>query len=238
MLRPGSFFSRSASFAVAGLASLRRASWIWIVPVGEVHLVPLASLACCGTSLVGMPSRTPVPGSVWIFQPTLSCFRLAVSASTPRSCGLSTPVGLPPRPFWNSLMALTMRSLTSPVIAPLYWPTQARSDCSASRSACPIAFAVSSGFCSAGRTGTVVTGFGLAPAVEGGVICACADGPESAKTDAATINVAESTDLMTNPGEYWSGRVGRSLTSRQLSTSAWSAPTAPRFRELIGFSSS
>ena len=64
MLRPGSFFSRSASFAVAGLASLRRASWIWIVPVGEVHLVPLASLACCGTSLVGMPSRTPVPGSV------------------------------------------------------------------------------------------------------------------------------------------------------------------------------
>ena len=92
----------------------------------------------------------------------------------PRSCGLSTPVGLPPRPFWNSLMALTMRSLTSPVIAPLYWPTQARSDCSASRSACPIAFAVSSGFCSAGRTGTVVTGFGLAPAVEGGVICACA----------------------------------------------------------------
>ena len=104
-------------------------------------------------------------------------------------------------------MALTMRSLTSPVIAPLYWPTQARSDCSASRSACAIALAVSSGFCSAGRTGTVVTGFGLAPAVEGGVICACADGPESAKTEAATINVAESTDLMTNPGEYmeWKG---------------------------------
>ena len=25
--------------------------------------MPLASLACCGTSLVGMPSRTPVPGS-------------------------------------------------------------------------------------------------------------------------------------------------------------------------------
>ena len=39
--------------------------------------------------------------------------------------------------FWNSLIALTMRSLTSPVMAPLYCPTQARSDCSASRSACP-----------------------------------------------------------------------------------------------------
>jgi len=67
--------------------------------------------------------------------------------------------------------------------------------------------------------------------VEGGVICACADGPETAKTDAATINVAESTDLMTNPDENWSGIAERSLTSRQLSTSAWSAPTAPRFRE-------
>ena len=53
---------------------------------------------------------------------------LAVSASTLRSCGLSTPVCLPPRAFWNSLMAATIRSLTSPVMAPLYWPTQARSD--------------------------------------------------------------------------------------------------------------
>ena len=43
--------------------------------------MPLASLACCGTSLVGMPSRTPVPGSVTIFQPTLSCCLFAVSAS-------------------------------------------------------------------------------------------------------------------------------------------------------------
>ena len=145
--------------------------------------MPLASLACCGTSLVGIPSRTPVPGSVTIFQPTLSCFFLAVSASMPRSCGLSTPVGLAPRPFWNSLIALTMRSLTSPVMAPLYCPTQARSDCSASRSACPIALAVSSGFCSAGRIGIVVTGFALAPAVEGGVSCACAS--EAAKTEAA-----------------------------------------------------
>jgi hypothetical protein len=61
---------------------------------------------------------------------------------------------------------------------------------------------VSSGFCSAGRIGIVVTGFGLAPAVEGGVSCARA--PEAAKPKAAIIkatiiNVAESTDLMTNP---------------------------------------
>ena len=87
-------------------------------------------------------------------------------------------------------------------MAPLYCPTQARSDCSASRSACPIALAVSSGFCSAGRIGIVVTGFGLAPAVEGGVICACAETPETARAAAAIINVAESTDLMTNPGEF------------------------------------
>src|SRR6201993_1927512 len=92
-------------------------------------------------------------------------------------------------------MAATMRSLTSPVIAPLYSPTQARSDCSASRSACAIALAVSSGFCRAGRTGTVVTVFGLAPAVVGGVNWACA------APTATTINVAESTNLMTNPGE-------------------------------------
>ncbi len=92
-----------------------------------------------------------------------------------------------------------MRSLTSPVMAPLYCPTQARSDCSASRSACPNALAVSSGFCSAGRIGTVVTGFALAPTVDGGVICAWAC--EAAKPEAAIINVAESTDLMTNPGE-------------------------------------
>src|ERR1700750_1125644 len=95
-----------------------------------------------------------------------------------------------------------MRSLTSPVIAPLYWPTQARSDCSASRSACPIALAVSSGFCSAGRIGTVVTGFGLAPGAEGGVICACAGTAGNANAEAVIINVAESIDLMTNPSEY------------------------------------
>jgi hypothetical protein len=54
--------------------------------------------------------------------------------------------------------------------------------------------AVSSGFCSAGRIGIVVTGFALAPAVEGGVICARAS--EAEKPAAAIINVAESTNLM------------------------------------------
>jgi hypothetical protein len=164
-----------------------------MVPVGEVHLDPLASLDCCGTNLVGMPSRAPVPASVTIFQPALSCRRFAVSASTPRSCGLSAPVCLPPRSFWNSLMAATMRSLTSPVMAPLYWPIQARSDCSARRSVCAIALAVSAGDCKAGRTGTVVTGFGLTPVTA--AVCARAE-----TAAAAIINVAVSTDLMTNPG--------------------------------------
>src|SRR5258708_17723508 len=86
-----------------------------------------------------------------------------------------------------------MRSLTSPVIAPLYWPTQARSDCSASRSACAIALAVSAGVCKAGRIGTVATCFGLAPAVDGAVICALAGAAV-----ATNINVAVSIDLMTS----------------------------------------
>ena len=106
-----------------------------------------------------------------------------------------------------------MRSLTSPVIAPLYWPTQARSDCSASRSACAIALAVSSGFCRAGRIGIVVTGLGLAPAVDGGVNWAWADDPNTIKMDAETINVAENTDLMTNPKAIREGILERSLTS-------------------------
>src|ERR1700687_2426124 len=92
-------------------------------------------------------------------------------------------------------MAATMRSLTSPVMAPLYWPTQARSDWIAWRSACAIAFAVSAGVCKAGRTGTVVTGFGLAPAVDGAVICALAEAPA-----AMNINVAVSIDLMGSLG--------------------------------------
>src|SRR5882672_12643823 len=96
-------------------------------------------------------------------------------------------------------MAATMRSLTSPVIAPLYWPTQARSDCSARRSACAIALAVSAGVCSAGRIGTVATGFGLAPNVDGAVICAWTDVP-AARNAVKNINVAASIDLMTNPG--------------------------------------
>ena len=98
-----------------------------------------------------------------------------------------------------------MRSLTSPVMAPLYSPTQARSDCSASRSACAIALAVSAGVCvGAGRTGLVATAFGLVPAVDGGVICAkvvCAEAESAAKAAIASPNhVAESTVLMTNPG--------------------------------------
>src|ERR1700733_10656011 len=169
-----------------------------MVPVGELHLAPLASLDCCGTSLVGTPRRTPEPASVTIFQPTVVCLRLAVSARSARSCGLSTPVCLPPLAFWYSLIAATMRSLTSPVIAPLYWPTQARSDCNASRSPCAIALAVSAGGRSAGRVGVVVTGFGFVPAVEGALICAWAGCPADAAT-AVNINVAVSTDLMTNP---------------------------------------
>src|SRR6185437_3745947 len=84
-------------------------------------------------------------------------------------------------------MAATMRSLTSPVIAPLYSPTQARSDCSASRSPCAMALAVSVGVCIAGRwIGTVATDFGL--------VFACTDVPA-----AANIKVAVSHNLMTNP---------------------------------------
>jgi hypothetical protein len=55
--------------------------------------------------------------------------------------------------------------------------------------------AVSAGVCSAGRIGTVVTGFGLAPAVDGGVNWDWADAPV-----ATNINVAVSNDLMTGPG--------------------------------------
>src|SRR5450432_2490196 len=88
-------------------------------------------------------------------------------------------------------MAATMRSLTSPDMAPLYWPTQARSDCSARRSPCAIALAVSAGVCSAGRIGMGATGFGLVPTVDGAVICALAEAPA-----ATNINVAVSIDLM------------------------------------------
>src|ERR1700737_395427 len=92
-------------------------------------------------------------------------------------------------------MAATIRSLTSPDMAPLYWPTQARSDWIARRSACAIALAVSAGGWRAGGVGTVATGFGLAPAVEGAVICALAEAPA-----ATNINVAVSIDLMTDLG--------------------------------------
>src|ERR1700730_6968467 len=87
-----------------------------------------------------------------------------------------------------------MRSLTSPEMAPLYWPTQARSDWIARRSACAIALAVSAGVCRPGRIGTVATCFDLAPAVDGGVNWAWA------VPVATNINVAVSIDLMTNLG--------------------------------------
>lgn len=87
-----------------------------------------------------------------------------------------------------------MRELTSPVMAPLYSPTQARSDCSDSRSACAMASAVSDGVCNAGgRIGTVWTTFGFAPGTCGAVIWALAAVAE------ANISVAASIDLMTNP---------------------------------------
>src|ERR1700730_15037590 len=93
-------------------------------------------------------------------------------------------------------MAATMRSLTSPVMAPLYCPTQARSDCSARRSPWPIALAVSAGVCKAGRIGTVATGVGLTPATD-----AVPDIWAWAAAPAAThINVAVSTDLMRSLG--------------------------------------
>src|SRR6476661_1045018 len=65
-----------------------------------------------------------------------------------------------------------------------------------------MALAVSAGLCKAGRTRTVATGFGLAPVVDGAVICAWAEAPE-----AININVAVSIDLMTSL---------RSLKSAQL----------------------
>src|SRR5579871_622044 len=133
-----------------------------------------------------MPSCTPVGASVTIFQPAFSRRRRPVSASTLRSFGLSTPVGLPPFVFWNSLIASTMRSLTSPVIAPLYCPTQARSDWIDCRSPWLIAPAVSAGVCRAGLGGAVAACFDL------GDVWAVAE-----TVAAANINIAVSIDLMT-----------------------------------------
>jgi len=75
---------------------LRRVSRIRIVPVAELHVVPSPSLDCCGTSRAGRPSRAPVAVSVTIFQPALLRVFRAAAVSAPRSCGLSTPVCLPP----------------------------------------------------------------------------------------------------------------------------------------------
>src|ERR1700733_15261272 len=77
-------------------------------------------------------------------------------------------------------------------MAPLYCPTQARSDWIAIRSLWPIALAVSAGDCNAGRAGTVATCFGLAPAVDGVVVWAW-----TAAMVATNVNVAISIDLMT-----------------------------------------
>src|ERR1700733_5947618 len=79
-----------------------------------------------------------------------------------------------------------------------------------------MALAVSAGVCSAGRIGTVVTGFGLTAVAAVPGICACAE------AEATMTMVAAITDLMTNPN----------LTRAQLSTSAWSAPTGQGFTEL------
>jgi hypothetical protein len=77
-------------------------------------------------------------------------------------------------------------------MAPLYWPTQARSDWIARRSACPIAFAVSAGVCKAGRAAIVAACLGRVPAEAGAVdVGAPAEAPA-----AAHINVADSIDLM------------------------------------------
>src|SRR5258707_2597435 len=149
-----------------------------MVPVEELHLAPLGSEDCCGTSFVGMPSRAPVPAWVTISHPTSSCRRFAVSASAPRSCGLTTPVCLPPLAFWNSLIAATMRSLTSPDMAPLYSPTQARSDWIAWRSACGMALAVSAGVCQVGAVGAGGPRLGVAAAAGGGVKIAPAGGAQ------------------------------------------------------------
>jgi len=105
---------------------------------------------------------------------------------------LSTPVGLPPLAFWNSLIASTIRSLTSPEMAPLYCPTQARSDWIDRRSVCAIAPAVSAGDCSAGRGGPVVACFGLLPAAPTAWVFAAA-------AAATNINVAIGSNLMTIP---------------------------------------
>jgi hypothetical protein len=61
-----------------------------------------------------------------------------------------------------------------------------------------MALAVSAGVCSAGRIGTVATGFGLTPGMAAVPdICALAGAPA-----ATNINVAVSIDLMTNPGGH------------------------------------
>jgi hypothetical protein len=81
-------------------------------------------------------------------------------------------------------------------MAPLYWPTQARSDWIVSRSASAIALAVSAGVCNAGRAATAAACLGLVLPEAGAVeVCAPAEAPA-----AAQINIAGSIDLMGSPG--------------------------------------
>jgi hypothetical protein len=89
--------------------------------------------------------------------------------------------------------------------------------------------AVSAGVCNAGRVGVAAagldaTGLDLAPALAGAVGDCWADAPEARDIKATNINVALGIDLMRHPGP---------LKRAQLSTSAWSATTAPRFKELL-----
>src|SRR4051812_27933098 len=172
-----------------------------MVPVGDDQRLPAASDASCGTSLAGMPSRARVTGSLTIFQPTCSRGFLAATASSPRSCGLSTPVCRPPVSFWNALMALTMRSDTSPLMAPLYCPTQARSDWIATRSPCAMSLAVSAGVCKAGRAGVVAAGLAATAGFGGALVlgAVCAGACACAADAMMIIQVADSIDLMTCP---------------------------------------
>src|SRR5271156_5547109 len=77
-------------------------------------------------------------------------------------------------------------------MAPLYCPTQARSDWIASRSPWPIALAVSAGDCSAGRAGAGAACFCLVPVVDGVVVWAAVETQVAINT-----NIAADIGLMT-----------------------------------------
>ena len=130
-----------------------------------------------------------------IFQPTLSCRRRAVSASTLRSCGLSTPVCLPPLVLLEFLdgrdHALADFAGDRAVI--LADPGEIRLD----RETLGLRHRVGGigGGLQRGADRNGRDRFGLVPPVDGAVICACAEAPA-----ATNINVAVSIDLMTSLG--------------------------------------